>query len=51
LVFAFGLAAEEADAVLEYREQHGKIKNWAALTRMPGVPAAKFKDKKSLIRY
>jgi DNA uptake protein ComE-like DNA-binding protein len=51
LAFAFGLTGEEADAVLEYREHHGKIRNWAALIRMPGVPATKFKDKKSLIRY
>jgi DNA uptake protein ComE-like DNA-binding protein len=51
LSFAFGLTAQEADAVLEYRAQHGKIRNWDALTRMPGVTATKFKDKKSLIRY
>ncbi len=51
LSFAFGLTPEEAGAVIEYRAQHGKIKNWAALTKMPGVPGSKFKDKKSLIRY
>ena len=51
LAFAFGLTPEEADAVLEYRQQHGKIKDWVALTRLPGVPAAKFNDKKGLIRY
>lgn len=51
LAFAFGLTAQEADAVLEYRAQHGKIRNWDALTRMPGISATKFKDKKSLIRY
>jgi DNA uptake protein ComE-like DNA-binding protein len=51
LSFAFGLTPEEADAVIEYRAQHGKIKDWVALTKMPGVPASKFRDRKSLIRY
>ena len=51
LSFAFGLSSEEAEAVIEYRAQHGKIRDWAALTRMPGVPASKFKGKKNLITY
>lgn len=51
LSFAFGLTHEEADAVIEYRAEHGKIKDWAALIKMPGVPASKFKDKRNLIRY
>ena len=51
LSFAFGLSSEEAEAVVEYRAQHGKIRDWAALTRMPGVPASKFKEKKNLITY
>ena len=51
LSFDFGLSPEEAEAVIEYRAQHGKIRDWAALTRMPGVPASKFKDKKDLITY
>lgn len=51
LSFAFGLTPEEADAVIEYRAQHGKIKDWTALIKMSGVPASKFKDKKNLIRY
>ena len=51
LAFAFGLSSEEADAVIEYRAQRGKIPDWIALTRMPGVPASKFKEKKNLITY
>lgn len=51
LSFTFGLTPEEADAVIVFRQQHGRIKDWTALTKMPGVPASKFRDKKSQIRF
>src|SRR5208283_1637767 len=36
-----GLSSPEATAVVEYRQDHGKFKEWRDLLKVPGVDAKK----------
>lgn len=41
---ALGLSKAEAGAIVQYREQHGDLKNWQEVSSIPGVPPEKIKD-------
>ena len=45
------LTAPEAAAIVQYRKDHGKIKDWAALSKIPGVDAKKLESHKDLITF
>jgi competence protein ComEA len=40
-----GLSATEAKAIVEYRQDHGKFKEWRDLLKVPGVDAKKIEEK------
>ena len=40
-----GLSATEANAIVEYRQGHGKFKEWRDLLKAPGVDAKKIEAK------
>ena len=46
-----GLTADEAKAILEYREKNGKISDFEQLKRVPGVSAEKLEAKRPLIAF
>jgi competence ComEA-like helix-hairpin-helix protein len=41
---ALGLSKAEAEAIVQYREQHGSLKDWQEVSSIPGVPPEKIKD-------
>lgn len=48
---SMGLTADEAAAIVKYREANGKFQSFADLCKVPGVPAAKLESKKPGIVY
>jgi competence protein ComEA len=46
-----GLRADEAKAILEYRNKNGKISDFEQLKRVPGVNAEKIEAKRALIAF
>jgi competence protein ComEA len=46
-----GLSEKEARAIAEYRDQHGGIKSFDELEKVPGVDLEKLKPKRSLIAF
>ncbi len=46
-----GLASKEAQAIVEYREKNGKIKDFEELKKVPGVNAEKLQAKRGLIAF
>lgn len=45
------LSRQEAEAVVQYREQHGNFKNLHELESVPGVPPEKIKENQKLIIF
>jgi competence ComEA-like helix-hairpin-helix protein len=45
------LAEKEAHAIVAYRDQNGKIKDFEQLKSVPGVSAEKLQEKRSLIAF
>lgn len=45
------LTTPEAAAIVQYRKDHGKIKDWDALSKIPGVDAKKLESHKDLITF
>src|ERR1700691_1293407 len=45
------LTAPEAAAIVQYRKEHGKIKDWDTLSKIPGVDAKKLESHKDLITF
>jgi len=45
------LSAAEAAAIVQYRKDHGKIKDWAALSKVPGIDAKKLESHKDRIVF
>jgi|SRR5579885_2031208 competence protein ComEA len=48
---ALGLAQKEAEAIVAYREQHGKYGSFEELLKTPGVDAEKLRQKRSLVAF
>ena len=48
---ALGLTADEAGAIVAYREQNGKFKEWRELTKVPGVDASKIEANKERLVF
>ena len=46
-----GLTEKEAQAIVAYRDQNGKIKDFGQLKSVPGVSAEKLQEKRSLIAF
>ena len=45
------LSAPEAAAIVQYRKDHGKIKDWAALNKIPGLDSKKLESHKDRITF
>ena len=45
------ITAQEAMAVVKYRETNGKFKEWQDLQKVPGVDPKKIEDKKDVIAF
>ena len=48
---ALGLTADEAGAIVAYREQNGKFKEWRDLVKVPGVDASKIEANKERLVF
>jgi competence ComEA-like helix-hairpin-helix protein len=48
---SLNLSAKEAQAIAEYRERNGKIKDFEELKKVPGVSAEKLLSKRGLIAF
>jgi len=46
-----GLTAQQANAMVEYRNAHGPFKQWQDLQKTPGVDAEKIAAKKDLMAF
>ena len=46
-----GLSADESAAIVTYREQNGKFKEWRDLTKVPGVDASKIEKNKDRLVF
>jgi competence protein ComEA len=46
-----GLSETEAQAIIGYREQNGKYKDFDQLVKSPGVPVEKLREKRPLIAF
>lgn len=46
-----GLSADESAAIVAYREQNGKFKEWRDLTKVPGVDASKIEENKDRLVF
>ena len=46
-----GLTEKEAQAIVAYRDQNGKIKDFEQLKSVPGLSAEKLQEKRSLIAF
>ena len=51
LLAALGLTSDESAAIVAYREQNGKFKEWRDLTKVPGVDAAKIEANKDRLIF
>jgi competence ComEA-like helix-hairpin-helix protein len=45
------LSPGQADAIVKYREAHGKFADWAALLKVPGLDAKKLDDQKTVVVF
>ena len=45
------LSAPETAAIVQYRKDHGKIKDWAALSKVPGIDSKKLESHKDRIVF
>jgi competence protein ComEA len=45
------ITADEADAIVRYRVEKGKLKDWSDLAKVPGVGIKKLEPLKSRIRF
>ena len=45
------LSAPEAAAIVQYRKDHGKIKDWVALSKIPGIDSKKLESRKDRIVF
>jgi competence ComEA-like helix-hairpin-helix protein len=45
------LSAPDAAAIVQYRKDHGKIKDWAALSKVPGIDSKKLESHKDRITF
>ncbi len=45
------LSLREAAAIVQYRKDHGKIKDWAALSKIPGIDSKKLENNKDRIVF
>ncbi len=45
------LTAKEAATLVQYRKDHGKIKDWAALSQIPGIDSKKLESNKGRIVF
>jgi competence ComEA-like helix-hairpin-helix protein len=45
------LSAPEAAAIVQYRKDHRKIKDWAALSKVPGIDSKKLESHKDRITF
>jgi competence protein ComEA len=48
---SLGFSAQEAQAIVAYREKNGKIKDFEELNKVPGVSAEKLQAKRGLIAF
>jgi len=48
---SLGFSAQEAQAIVAYREKSGKIKDFEELNKVPGVSAEKLQAKRGLIAF
>jgi competence protein ComEA len=48
---AVGLSSDESAAIVAYREQNGKFKEWRDLTKVPGVEASKIESNKDRLVF
>lgn len=46
-----GLSAKDAKAIADYREEHGKFKDFEELKKVPGVRAEELQAKRGLIAF
>jgi len=51
LLAALGLTSDESAAIVAYREQNGKFKEWRDLTKVPRVDAAKIEANKDRLVF
>jgi competence protein ComEA len=51
LTAVLGLSSKDAEAVVQYREQNGKFKTLADLTKVPGIDATKIESGKSKVQF
>ena len=45
------VTAQEAMALIQYRDANGKFKQWQDLAKVPGVDAGKIQAKKDLMTF
>jgi competence ComEA-like helix-hairpin-helix protein len=45
------LSAPEASAIVQHRKDHGKIKDWATLSKIPGIDLKKLESHKDRIVF
>ena len=48
---ALGLTSDESGAIVAYRRQNGKFKEWRDLTKVPGVDASKIEANKNRLVF
>jgi competence protein ComEA len=48
---AIGLSSDESAAIVTYRQQNGKFKEWRDLTKVPGVEASKIENNKDRLVF
>lgn len=51
LAAALGLSAEDADAIIHYREKNGDFKEWQDLAKVPGIDKKKVEDNKDRLEF
>jgi competence ComEA-like helix-hairpin-helix protein len=48
---AFDVTEEAAAAIVKYRGEHGKFKEWKDLTSVPGVDAKRIEEQKNTLDF
>jgi competence ComEA-like helix-hairpin-helix protein len=48
---AFDVSNEVADAIVKYRDEHGKFTDWKDLTKVPGVDATRIDEQKNILDF
>jgi competence ComEA-like helix-hairpin-helix protein len=48
---SLGLSKTEAEAITQYREQHGNFKTWQEVSSVPGVPSKKIEDNQKRLTF